>query len=338
MRALWAAYKLVWKRRRLRWRGFRSRRALTSVQKKWSNADPKAVRAFVCLRNEMLRLPYFLDHYRRLGVSHFFVVDNASTDGSAAYLAEQPDVSLWSTEASYRRARFGMDWMNWLLSKHGHGAWCLLVDVDELLIYAGHDRQDLSALTHWLDMRGLSAFGALMLDMYSRSALGATADSSDPLQVLTGYDAGPYRAVRQEPMGNLWVQGGARDRAFFNGTPKRAPTLNKLPLVRWHRRFVYVNSTHSMLPRRLNYAYDGPGGTAPSGVLLHTKFLPDVVARAEEDLERRQHFHNSDAFVDYYNAIREMPVLWHQGSIRYEGWRQLVQLNLMTDDGFAAPE
>ncbi|WP_299045018.1 glycosyltransferase family 2 protein [uncultured Tateyamaria sp.] len=338
MRALWAAYKLVWKRRRLRWRAFRSRHALTVVHDRTADLAPDAIRAFVCLRNEMLRLPHFLDHYRRLGVTRFLVVDNDSTDGSQAFLAEQPDVSLWRTTASYRDARFGLDWMNWLLARYGHGAWCLLVDADELLVYADHERQDLNALTRWLDGQGQRAFGALMLDMYARAALGADDAARDPLRILEGFDAGPYRATRQEPLGNLWVQGGARDRAFFADDPRRAPTLNKLPLVRWDRRFTYVNSTHSMLPRRMNFAYDGPGGTAPSGVLLHTKFLPDVVERAKEDLSRRQHFHNPDVFVDYYDAIRQMPVLWYAGSTRYTGWTQLVQLGLMSDGGFAKPD
>lgn len=43
-------------------------------------------------RNESLRLPAFLRHYRNLGVNRFFIVDNESTDGSTEYLVTQPDV------------------------------------------------------------------------------------------------------------------------------------------------------------------------------------------------------------------------------------------------------
>src|SRR5699024_2497320 len=90
---------------------------------------------FATLRNERVRLPYFLDYYRRMGVDHFLVVDNASNDGSAKWLAAQPDVSLWRTRASYKAARFGMDWINWLLWRHGGDHWCLTVDPDEFLVY-----------------------------------------------------------------------------------------------------------------------------------------------------------------------------------------------------------
>ncbi|MEM8654459.1 MAG: glycosyltransferase family 2 protein [Pseudomonadota bacterium] len=297
--------------------------------------DRNAIRAFVCLRNEMARLPYFLDHYRRLGVGHFYVIDNDSNDGGQAFLADQPDVSLWHTTASYRAARFGLDWTNWLMSLYGHGAWCLLLDADELLVYADHERQDLHALTAWLDARERRAFGALMLDMYPRGALGEAATIKDPLETLEGFDAGPYRATRQEPLGNLWVQGGPRARMFFAQNMRRAPTLNKLPLVRWNRRYAFVNSTHSALPRRLNFEYDGPRGSAPSGVLLHTKFLPDVLDRADEDLSRRQHFHDPDAFAGYYSELKARPTLWHDGAQLYAGWRQLVDLGLMNDGGFS---
>ena len=60
------------------------------------------------------------------------------------------------------------------------------------------------------------------------------------------------------PMRNLWLQGGTRDRVFFADRPECAPTLNKLPLVSWRRRYVYVNSTHSMLPPRLNRPMTAP--------------------------------------------------------------------------------
>ena len=66
---------------------------------------------FVTVRNEEERLPYFLDYYRRLGIDHFLFVDNASTDGTGELLRRQDDVSLWSSDQSYRLSRFGVDWL-----------------------------------------------------------------------------------------------------------------------------------------------------------------------------------------------------------------------------------
>lgn len=331
MTELWDAYKLRWKRRRLLWRAFRSRHQLKTVRVR---VPSEGVLGVMCLRNEMGRLPYTLAHYRKLGVAHFLVVDNESTDGSGGYLADQPDVSLWRTGASYRAARFGLDWQNWLLMTYGHGRWCLTVDADELLVFAHHDRLDLNDLTQWLEATDQPAFGALMLDLYPDAPLGAGPMPEDPLDHLRFFDPEPYRNVRQAPLQNLWTQGGARERVFFAETPNKSPTLNKLPLVKWNRRFAYVNSTHSILPRGLNHLYDGPGGQMPSGVLLHTKFLPEVISKSNEDLGRKQHFHDPDQFQDYYEAISTGPTLWHDGSIEYAGWSQLAALGLLTPGHF----
>src|SRR6185295_6832777 len=47
------------------------------------------------VRNEADRLPFFLQHYRRLGAARFLFVDNDSSDGTAALLLREPDVHLW---------------------------------------------------------------------------------------------------------------------------------------------------------------------------------------------------------------------------------------------------
>nr|WP_255732811.1 glycosyltransferase family 2 protein [Ruegeria sp. Ofav3-42] len=319
------------KRRRLLWRSFRSRHQLSCLADRTLQFGPADVLTFTTLRNEIERLPWYLRHYRALGVDHFFIVDNGSNDGSADYLAEQPDVSLWQTHDSYRASRYGLDWLTWLQMRYGHGHWTLMVDADELLIYPDHDTRSLKDLTNWLENQGRAAFGALMLDLYPKGPLGSQSydPETDPTEVASWLDTGPYRAQRQAPLGNLWVQGGARERMFFKDNPRHSPTLNKIPLVRWSKRYAYVNSCHSALPRRLNAAYDGPGDPSPSGVLLHTKFLPEVIEKSRVEKERRQHFHDPDQFAGYYNEIINRPVMWTPKSKKYTDWRQLQQLGLM---------
>nr|WP_217354055.1 glycosyltransferase family 2 protein [Ruegeria arenilitoris] len=319
------------KRRRLLWRSFRSRHQLASLKDQTAQIRPGAVLAFTTLRNEVNRLPWFFRHYRGLGVDHFLVVDNGSDDGSVGFLRDQPDVSLWQTSNSYRDARYGLDWLTWLQMRYGHGHWTLMVDADELLIYPNHDSKSLHDLTGTLDQQGHIAFGALLLDLYTKGPLGAQPydPEMDPTKTLSWFDPGPYRAQRQSPLGNLWVQGGARERMFFADRPRHSPTLNKIPLVRWSRRYAYVNSCHSALPRHLNTFYDGPSGKTPSGVLLHTKFLPEVVDKSSTEKTRRQHFHDPDLFGSYYDAIGNRPDMWTPQSVRLEGWAQLQQLGLM---------
>lgn len=329
---LWHAYRLRWKRRRFLFRIWRKRKELAQCVDRTDQISGDTILAFATVRNEIVRLPHFLAYYRKLGIGHFLFVDNGSDDGTAAYLASQPDVSLWSTTHSYRLARFGMDWLGWLQWQYGNNHWCLTVDADELLTYPDCENRDLHVLTSWLDEQGHVSFGALMLDLYPKGPLAHAAytPGDDPTETLGWFDPDNYHSQIHRYYGNLWIQGGVRERVFFANEPARAPTLNKTPLVRWSWRYAYVSSTHQILPARLHDVFDLEGRSKVSGVLLHTKFLPIVGAKSEEELERGQHFQNSALYQDYYRRLTENPELWYEGSCRYEGPAQLVELGLMS--------
>ena len=286
---------------------------------------------FACVRNEAERLPYFLEYHRQMGVDHFLVVDNASDDGGAELLLAQPDVSLWRSTASYRKSRFGIDWINHLLACHGSGHWCLTLDADELFVYAHSETRSLKDLTRWLDAQGVDSLGALMLELYPKGPLGDGdyAAGDDPLVVVPFFDPDGYRWQVQPRTGAMWVQGGPRDRVFFAGMPDRAPTLNKVPLVRWHWRYAYVNSTHSLFPNRLNAV-----GAPASGLILHTKFLPSSVDRAVTEQARGEHFGVPGHYAEYYAGLASNPTLYHDRSLAYEGWRQAEALGLMSRGGW----
>ena len=324
------SYRMRWKRRRLLYRSWKRRNELT--RKAGGHIAEEGVLVFATMRNEMLRLEHWLSHYRALGVAHFLVVDNDSTDGSADFLADQPDVSLWTTPNSYKASRFGVDWLTCLQWRYGVGRWCLTVDADELLVYPEVEGRSVSDLTAHLDQFGRVSFGALMLDLYPKGSVGGVdySPGQDPVDVIPWFDADNYRAKIHPVFDNLWIQGGVRDRVFFGSQPERAPTLNKTPLVKWQRGYAYVTSTHQILPRRLSDVYDLGRGDRVSGVLLHTKFLPNIAEKSAEEVTRKQHFENSDLYQPYYAALMEEPDLWSPTSVRYEGPDQLERLGLMT--------
>lgn len=324
------AYRMRWKRRRLLLRSLRRRGEMSSVS--GGDIPVQGVLVFSTMRNEMVRLEHWLAHYRALGVSHFLIVDNASDDGTAEYLASQQDVSVWTTSASYKSSRFGVDWLTCLQFKYGVDRWCLTVDADELLVYPECATRDLQDLTGFLDSKGVDAFGALMLDMYPKGSVGQATytKGDDPIKTIPWFDADNYRAKLHPVFGNLWIQGGVRDRVFFGSQPERSPTLNKTPLVKWKRGYGYVTSTHQILPRRLNDVFDLGEVARVSGVLLHTKFLPNIGEKSAEELIRAQHFENSDLYQPYYAALIDDPDLWASESVKYEGTAQLEELGLMT--------
>ncbi len=293
--------------------------------------------AFLTLRNELIRLPYFLDYYRAQGVRHFLIVDNGSTDGTTEYLESQRDVSLWTTTASYKNASFGVDWINHLLWLYGAGHWVLVLDVDEFLVYPFCDTRPLRALTDWLDSQGRRSFGAMLLDMYPKGPVSAQPYQSgqNPFEIARWFDSGNYTIRRNARYQNLWIQGGVRQRVIMADEPKKAPALNKIPLVRWSRKYAYKSSTHMILPRGLNKVYDDSGGEFASGVLLHAKFLDTIIDKTREELERGQHYAGSREYRAYEASLARAQDLWCEWSTEYINWRQLEIIGLMSKGDWA---
>jgi hypothetical protein len=330
-------YKLRVARKRWLVRAIRKRRELRIVTTRIDAIKPADILLFSTLRNERVRLPYFLDYYRNLGVNHFLIVDNDSQDGSREYLESQGDVSLWHSAHSYKRARFGVDWLNWLQMRYAHDHWSLVVDPDEFFVYPFCDVRPLRALTDWLDASSIKSFSAMLLDMYPKGPIDAQPyrEGQDPFEIAQWFDSGNYTIARNAGYGNLWIQGGPRARTFFADAPERAPALNKIPLVKWHRQYAYTSSTHTLLPRGLNLVYDEWGGEKASGCLLHAKFLDTFAVKAAEEMERGQHYANSHEYKAYKAGLDASPDMWCKWSEKYINWRQLEILGLMSKGNWA---
>lgn len=310
---------------------------MTSLRNRTAQIAPNAILALVTLRNERVRLPYFLDYYRGIGIDHFLIVDNDSNDGSREFLADQPDVSLWTTGESYKGSRFGMDWLNHLLRRYGAGHWCLTVDPDEFLVYPHVNTRPLRALTDWLESSGQRSFSAMLLDMYPKGPITDQPyrEGQNPFEIAAWFDPANYAIRKNRKFLNLWIQGGPRARSFFADQPQSAPALNKIPLVRWQRRFAYASSTHMLLPRSLNLVYDQDGGEMASGALLHAKFLSTFIAKSAEELDRRQHYADSQEYRAYHQGLQDAADFWCPQSRRYRDWRQLEEVGLISRGNWA---
>ena len=230
-----------------------------------------AIPLVATLRDELPRLPAFLDHYRHLGVTHFLLVDNASTDGSADYLQSQPDVMLFHASEGIARSHYGVRWLNYLIDLYTPDHWCLSADLDEHLVFRGSEQPNsLPPLIAKLENEGASMLGSFMLDMYPahgrdirnpRSAedLRATHRYFDNNYVSVGHLEAPYASRL----------GGVRTRV---GSIESHPDLAKTPLFATGRRMRHNCVTHTMPP--------GPVARE-GGVLLHYKFASNAEQRTQ---------------------------------------------------------
>ncbi|NIZ12192.1 glycosyltransferase family 2 protein [Phaeobacter sp. HF9A] len=325
------------RRKRRLLRALRKSRELRCIQDNTRRLRPDDILLVATFRNEKIRLPYFLKYYRDLGVTHFLFIDNDSSDGARSYLEGQADVSLWHTRGSYKKSTFGVDWVNYLLRRYAHGRWVLHVDPDEFFVYPFCDTRPLRALTDWLDTAQIRSFSAMLLDVYPKGPIEEAPyhAGQDPLEIAHWFDSGNYTVTRNNRYGNLWIQGGPRARVFFADRPKLAPALNKTPLVKWHRSYVFVSSSHMLLPRGLNQVYETGGGEKASGILLHTKFLDTFGVKAKEELNRGQHYAGSAEYRAYAESLKNHPELWCKWSEKYINWRQLEILGLMSKGNWA---
>jgi hypothetical protein len=120
------------------------------------------------LRNEMLRLPDFLRHHRRLGVGRFLAIDDRSDDGTRAFLLDQPDVHVFEIREPFAESSGGARWTSAVLDQFAPGRWALTLDADELFVYPGCENFDLRWLCRYLESVGADCMTAEMVDMYPR--------------------------------------------------------------------------------------------------------------------------------------------------------------------------
>ncbi|WP_256714588.1 glycosyltransferase family 2 protein [Rhodovulum visakhapatnamense] len=314
-----------------------ARRVAAAVADRTATIRPGAILAFACLRNEAERLPYFLDHHRRLGVSQFLIVDNASTDATPRLLADAADVSVWRSEASYRAARFGMDRLTWFLTRHGAGHWCLTPDADEVLVFPRHDSLGLRALIAWLDARRIPKLAALLLELYPEGSLSSArrAPGADPLDALPLFDAEGCLWDRQRRYAGISIRRGVRRRAFLADAPERAASAQ--------------DAADSLEARPCRCQLDPHRLAAPpecglrcaAGRTQRRASAQQVPGPRAGGIGRGKircrHFTHPGRYGAHYDAIRADPILADARSVRFRNWRQLQALGLIAGRIWAPP-
>ncbi|WP_116085421.1 glycosyltransferase family 2 protein [Tropicimonas sp. IMCC34011] len=315
--------------------------------------------------NEMLRLPDWFRHHRALGIVHFIMIDNGSTDGTSDFLDAQPDVTRLVTTQPWERVKRPV--RLWPSDRWLTGRWVLHCDSDEFLIPPGWPDMSLPRLlAHW-DRTGIDAAFAPMIDMYADGP-AAEVEVSPGMNLLPAFPmfdaegywvAPPLRDRKAYPCPPYLLFGGPRERLFreLRGggllpapmerlairaamTPGRpshplpgARRLHKLIAGRTrpgvHSKVALMRWRHgtrfTSANHRISEAYKLAADWTP---LLHFRLIPDFAQRQAEQSLRKSGEGAAEGARAFGEEVTRRNLVW-SGSRRMSGWRDLYDTGLM---------
>jgi len=276
--------------------------------------DPVAMTLFTHLRDEMYFLPAFLDHYRRLGIERFVLVDDRSEDGSREYLLDQPDVMVLGSDFRFgdqRRMNRGLlrngrtratnAWHNLLPARYGLGQWAVKVDLDEFIeLPSGMTFRDLAGRA---DAAGGAALYGAMIDLYPERL--ATPAAEMPFRPDDGwhFDALPHLRPRGHRVPRQ-VYHGTRarllvDHGIWPGPVVRAVRrqlgFTRPPMFWWLFKAVFMRWEHDTLQKNSHVvkAPAVPGAVLP---IKHYKFAADIRRRTDVAIREGQYANRSEHY------------------------------------------
>ncbi|MGI1662804.1 glycosyltransferase family 2 protein [Palleronia sp. KMU-117] len=190
--------------------------------------DPEAMTLCAVGRNEMYFLPAFLEHYRKLGIEQFAILNDRSTDGTTEYLLAQPDVVVFESRYRYGdevdlpadmvdkmpNGRILYIWRTIFYARFAKTRWAVQTDLDEFIhLPPGASFQDVARR---LDDSGASVAYGVMLDVYPET-LSDLAAMADQKQIDPGakwyFDAEPHLELRAGELPRT-LHPGARARLY----------------------------------------------------------------------------------------------------------------------------
>ena len=250
----------------------------------------------VCvLRNDLIKLRYFMNHYRKLGVKQFVFVDNGSIDGTFEFLLDQEDATVYRCTHAYASNR-KIAWVNRILAEYGDDKWYLLVDSDEFFTYLGEKEYSFGEFLKQAEKLGYKRLGVIHFDMYPKGSLFATDNQDDFIEKYCYFDKDTY--ICEETPRGTQISGGPRKRVFGTGMK-----VSGFRCVYFEKDDV-MPSSHFMIP------YEKSQNMPICLVSRHYKFVnEDDYKKMVEAVKTGKYSNNSKEYKTYFKSISENPEL-----------------------------
>jgi len=239
----------------------------------------------------------FIAHYKKLGVKHFFFLDNNSTDNTIEKLKMYQNVSIFKTGLSYKL--YWNLFKKYLFEKFGNSGWNLLVDIDEFFDFPFSNEIGLQNLIHYLNTHKYEAVVTQMLDLFPKESYNDSLNlnfidshkyyDNTSLEKRNYYDEVLYNII-SNPNIKFFV-GGARKKIFNLDNL----FLTKHALIKHQPHISYF---HDHFPYNARVA-------DVSALLLHYKFHNNFKNYITEAIETKVHWNESYQYKKYKEVFDE---------------------------------
>ncbi len=285
--------------------------------KSTGHSDDVSGPVLICIeRNEMIRMPAFLEHYRKYGIKEFAIVDNGSTDGTLEYLLEQSDVRLFTTDRMYTSQRKA-GWLDRVSAIYGSNRWYLQMDADELAWYPEMDEVPFDEYVKRLEAQEIWATKAIMLEMYPKGVLGARDDSASFEDSYCYFDGDSddyeYNPDRNEIRGGFMRRALGEEYALQCKTPLWYQSEGRFGIGS-HHIFPLVDDM----------------GSSYSMILQHFKFLPGDEPKIREAVARGNYANGSRLYKKFESFYENGGFsAYFDGSKKWEGTNSTLEFDVI---------
>lgn len=258
-------------------------------------ADKYAPILICVLKDDLEKLHFFMEHYRRLGIKNFVFLDNGSTDGTFDFLCKQEDVTLYRCTHAYASNR-KIAWLNRIMAEYGNDRWYLHVDSDEFFTFLGAKEHGFSDVMKKAEEKGYKRLGVVHLDMYPKGSLFSTDRKENFIEKYCYFDGDTYTFGRT-PRG-MKIAGGPRWRVF--GTEMKVSGFRCV----YFEEDDIMPSSHFMIP------YEKSHDVPVCFVSRHYKFVNENdYEKMLEAVKTGKYANNSQEYKTYFKGISENPEL-----------------------------
>lgn len=291
-----------------------------------------SVLCFLVVKNESIRLPFFLEYYRQKEISNFFVIDNNSSDNTLDLLLQQSNLNIyiWQTKESFKDNK--QKWINYLLNQYGQNHWCLILDADEIFYYPNCEYQTIPELCSQLDKQNKNALQIIMLDMYSDKPIKETyyTPGQSFLEVCPYFDQKFYHYKEGIIKNYYW--GGLRQRVFDNSSNhsnKKLYCITKFSLVKYHSDMELFFGLHYIKNAKIS---------STTGCLLHFKYFDFFEKQIRNAIKENQYWQDSNEYKKYDQIfVQNEKITFYDKaiSVKLANSQQLIKMGIIHQGSLA---